>query len=107
MEAWKSSPVETKIAVVKKKDVPILKGEKIVWMIKDQCKYKLGRVIQVLKGDDGVDRSPRVKMEHGEFNRLVVKLAPVFYVYVSEIDSRVGEVGATPNQQQRQPDSKK
>ena len=35
--------------------------------------YKMGRVIQVFTGDDGVVRSARVKMAHGEFNRPVVK----------------------------------
>ena len=45
-----------------------------------------------------VVRSARVKMAHGELNRPVVKLAPVFYDGVSEIENRAGDVGATSNQ---------
>ena len=66
------------------------------------CEYKMGRVINVFKGDDGVVRSARVKVAHGEFNRPVVKLAPVFYDSVSEIEIRAGDVGAT-NEQKHEP----
>ena len=62
----------------------------------------MGRVIEFFKGDDGVVRSARVKMAHGEFNRPVVKLAQVFYDGVSEIKNRVGDVGAT-NELKREP----
>ena len=62
----------------------------------------MGRVNEGFKGDDGVVRSARVKMAHGEFNRPVVKLAPVFYDGVSEIKNRAGDVGAT-NEQKHEP----
>ena len=41
-------------------------------------------------------------MAHGEFNRPVVKLAPVFYDGVSEIENRAGDVSAT-NEQKHEP----
>jgi hypothetical protein len=34
-------------------------------------------------------------MAHGELKRPVVKLAPVFYDGVSEIENKAGDVGAT------------
>ena len=34
-------------------------------------------------------------MTHGEFNRRVVKLAPIFYDGVSEVKNRAGDVGTT------------
>ena len=37
-------------------------------------------------------------MAHGELNRPVMKLAPVLYDGVSEIENRAGDVGATSNQ---------
>ena len=52
-------------------------------------------------------RSARVKIKHGGLNRLVVKLAPVFYGGVSVIDNRAGDVGATSNQQPKPSDSKR
>ena len=39
--------------------------------------------------------SARVKMAHGELKRPVVKLAPVFYDGVSEIENRAGDFVAT------------
>ena len=36
-------------------------------------------------------------MSHGELNRPVVKLAPIFYDGVSEIENRVGDVSANSN----------
>ena len=71
-----------------------------MWMVDDsvnRCEYKMGRVNKIFKGDNGVVRSARVKMAHGEFNRPVVKLAPVFYDGVSEIKNRAGDVGASNN----------
>ena len=50
----------------------------------------MGRIIETFIGNDAVVRSTRVKMVHGELNRPVVKLAPVFYVGVSEIENRAG-----------------
>ena len=88
-----------------KEHVRNLKERKIVWMVVEsviRCEYKMGRVIKVFKGDDGVVQSARVKMAHGEFNRPVVKLAPIFYDVVSEIKNRVGNVGAT-NEQKHEP----
>ena len=61
--------------------VRILKEGQLVWMIDDslkRSKYKMGRVIQVFKGDDGVIQSARIKMAHGENNRSVLKLAHNF-----------------------------
>ena len=65
------------------------------------------RIIEIFTGNDGVVRSARVKMAHGELNRPVVKLAPVFYDGVSEIENRAGDVGATSNQLEKPLDSKK
>ncbi|XP_075241733.1 uncharacterized protein LOC142336705 [Convolutriloba macropyga] len=65
-----------------KEHVRNLKERKILWMVDDsvkRCEYKMGRFIKVFKNHDGVVQSARVKLAHGEFNRLVVKLAPVFY----------------------------
>ena len=67
-----------------------------------RCEYKMGRVIKVFKGDDGFVRSARVKMANGEFNRPVVKLAPVFYDGVSDIENSAGDVDAI-NEQQHEP----
>ena len=60
-----------------------------------RCQYKLGRIVEVFTGKDGVVRSARVKMSHGELKRPVVKLEPVFYDGVSEIENKAGDVGAT------------
>ena len=84
-----------------KEHVRNLKERELVWVVDDSLKrfeYKMGRVIKVLKGDDGVVRSARVKMAHRDFNRPVVKLAPVFYDGVSEMENRAGNVGATTEQ---------
>ena len=73
-----------------------------------RCEYKMGRVSKVFKGDEGVVHSARVKMAHGEFNRPVLKLEPVCYDGVSEIEKRAADVGATnerkpePSDQQKQ-----
>ena len=67
-----------------------------------RCEYKIGRVIKVFKGNDGVVRSARAKMAHIELHRPVVKLAPVTYDIVSEIENRAGDVGAT-NEQKHEP----
>ena len=72
-----------------------------MWLVDDsvkRCEYKLGRIVEIFTGNDGVVRSARVKMAHGELNRPVVKLARLFYYGVSEIKSRAGDVGATSNQ---------
>ena len=82
-----------------------LKERELVWMVDDsvkRCEQKMGRFIKVFKGDDGVVRSARVKMAHREFNRPVVKLAPVFYDGVSEIENRANDVGTT-NEQKHEP----
>ena len=95
--------MESEIKVVKRM---CTKSEKeLVWMVDDsvkRCECKMGRVIKVFKGDDGVVRSARVKMVHGEFNRPVVKLAPVFFDGVSEIENRAGDFGAN-NEQKHEP----
>ena len=87
-----------------------LKERELVWMVDysvKRCEYKMGRVIKVFKGDDGVVRSSRVKMAHGEFNRPVAKCAPVFYDGVSEIENRAGDVGATNEQKHDSSDQQK
>ena len=93
-----------------KEHVRNLKEGELVWLADDSvkpCEYKLGRIIEIFSGNDGVVRSARVKMAHGELNRPVVKLAPVFYDGVSEIKNRDGDVGATSNQLEKPSDSKK
>ena len=72
-----------------------------------RCEYTLGRINEIYTGNNDVVQSARVKMAHGELNRPVVKLAPVFYNGVSEIENRAGDVGATSNQQQKPSDNKK
>ena len=54
--------------------------------------------MEVFTGADGIVRSARVKISHGELKIPVVKLAPVFYDGVSEIGNRAGNVGATDTQ---------
>ena len=61
----------------------------------------MGQINEILTGNVGFVRSARVKMAHGELNRPVVKLAPVFYNVVSEIENRTGDVGTTSNQLQK------
>ena len=63
--------------------------------------------MEIFTGNDGVVRSARVKMAHGELNRPVVKLAPVFYDGVSEIENRAGDVGATSEQKHEPSDQQK
>ena len=87
-----------------------LKEVELVWLVDDsvkRCEYKLGRIIEIFTGNDGVVRSARVKMAHGELNRPVVKLAPVFYDGVSEIQNRAGVVGTTSNELEKPSDTKK
>ena len=87
-----------------------LKEGDLVWLVDDsvkRCEFKLGRIIEIYTGNDGVVRSAGVKMAHGELNRPVVKLAPVFYDGVSEIRNRASDVGATSNQLQKPSESKK
>ena len=91
-----------------KEHVRNLKEGELVWLVDDsRCDYKLGRIIEIFTGNDGVVRSARVKMAHGELNRPVVELAPVFYDGVSKIENRAGDVGATSNQLQKPSDNKK
>ena len=93
-----------------KEHVRNLKEGELVWLVDDsvkRCEYKLGRIIEICTGNDGVVRSARVKMSHGELNRPVVKLAPVFNDGVSEIENRTGNVGATSNELKKPSDSRK
>ena len=86
-----------------------LKQGELVWLVEDsvkRCDYKFGRIIEIFTGNDGVVRA-RVKMARGELNRPVVKLAPVFYDGVSEIENTAGDVGATSNELQKPSDRKK
>ena len=93
-----------------KEHVRNLKKGELVWLVDDsvkRCEYKFGQIIEIFTGKDGVVRSARVKMAHGELNRPVVNLAPVFYDGVSEIENRSDDVGATSNEPQKPSDSKK
>ena len=72
-----------------------------------RCEYNMRRVFKVFKGHHDVVRSARVKMAHGKFNRPVVKLSPVFYDGVSEIENRAGDVGATNEQKHKPSDQQK
>ena len=81
-----------------KEHVQNLKEGELVSLVDDsvkRCEYKLGQIIEIFTSNDGVLRSARVKMSHGEPNWTVVKLAPVFYDGVSEIENRAGNIGAT------------
>ena len=65
-----------------KKHVRNLKEDELVLLVDDcvkRCENKLGQIIGIFTGNDGVARSARVKRAHGELNRPVIKLAPVFY----------------------------
>ena len=78
-----------------------LKEGELVWLVDDslkRCEYKMGQIIEIYTGYDGVVRSARVKMAHGELYRPVVKRAPVFYDGVSQIENRASDVGPTANQ---------
>ena len=70
------------------------------------CEHKLGLIPEIFTGNDGVLRSERVKMSHWELNRPIVKLAPLFYDGVSEIENRAGDVSATSNLLQKPSHSK-
>ena len=86
------------------------KEGELVWQVHDtvkRCEYKLGRIVEIFTGNDGFVRLARVKMAHGELNRPVVNLAPVFYDAVSEIENRAGDVSATSNHLQKPSDSSK
>ena len=65
------------------------------WFFDTLWVWTVGRVIEIFTGNNGVVRSARVKMAHGELNQPVVKLAPVIYDVVSEIDNRTGDVSTT------------
>ena len=77
-----------------------------------QFEHKIGRLIEVFKGDNGVVRSARAKVVYGKFIRPVVKLAPVFYDGDQEIKNRKNDVelakalvGATSKDQKKPSDS--
>ena len=92
-----------------KKHVRKLKEGELVWLLDDslkRCEYKLGQLIEIYIGNNGVVRSARVEMAHGELDRPVVKLAPVFYDNVSEIENRAGDVGGTSKRLQKPADRK-
>ena len=60
-----------------------LKEGELVWLVDDsvkRCEYKLGRIIEIFTGNDGVVRPERVNMAHGELNRPVVKLRQYFTI---------------------------
>ena len=87
-----------------------LKEIEVVWLVGDsvkRCEYHWRRILEVSTVNDCVVQSARVKMEHGELNQPVVKIALVFYYGVSQIENRAGENGFTSNQQQEPSDSMK
>ena len=93
-----------------KEHVRNLKEGELVWLVDDsvkRCEYRLGRISEIFTGNDGVVRSARVKMAHGELSRPVVKLAPVFYDGVSEIEIRARDVDVTSYQLEKPSESKK
>ena len=52
-----------------KEHVRNLKEGELVWLVDEcveRCEYKLGRIIGIFNGNDGVARSARVKTAHGE-----------------------------------------
>ena len=53
------------------------------------------KIIQLSKINNRVLQSLRVKMAHGEFNRPLVKLEPVFYDGFFEIKNKASDNGAT------------
>ena len=66
-----------------KEHVRNLKEGELVWLVDDsvkRCEYKLGRIIEIFTGNDGVVRPERVNMAHGELNRPVVKLRQYFKI---------------------------
>ena len=68
-----------------------MKEGEFVWLVVDsvkRCEYKLGKILDIFTGNDGVVRSARVKMAHGELKPPVVKSAPVFYEGVPETQNR-------------------
>ena len=54
----------------------------------------MARVMEVYPGDDGVVRSAKIKTEHGELKRPIVKMATLFYECFWE-GNRAREVGAS------------
>ena len=87
LDTWISSTMEWEIKVVRR---TCMKSERKRFCVggrwfSEKMWNKMGRIIKVFKGDDGVVRWARVIMAHGQINRPVVKLAPVFYDGVSEI----------------------
>ena len=65
----------------------LYEGE-LEWLVDNSVKrweFKWGRILEIFTGNDEVVRSARVKMAHGELNRQIVSLAPVFYNGVAEI----------------------
>ena len=79
-----------------------------------QFEHKIGRLIEVFKGDKGVVRSARAKVVYGKFNRQVAKFPPVVYDGDQEIKSRENYVelakalvGATSKETQKPSDIQK
>ena len=78
---------------------PGLQEGQLVWLVEDSDKrgfYKMARVVHLTRGRDGIARSATVRTKDGEFQRPVVKLAPVLQpdndVFLTE--NRAGDVGA-------------
>ena len=52
-----------------KEHVLNMKERELEWLVDDsvkRCEYKLGRIIEIYSGDDGVVQSARVKIAHAE-----------------------------------------
>ena len=91
---------------LKKEEVRQLEVNDFVWIVDEYVKrahYKICRVLEVYRGNDGV-RSALVETEDGKLKRPVLKLAPMFYESVFREKNRAGNVGAS-HQQAKKLDS--
>ena len=62
-----------------KEEIRQLEVNDLIWIVDENVKrahYKMGRVLEVYHGSDGLVRSALVKTENGKLKRPVVKLAP-------------------------------
>ena len=90
MDSWIPSTMEPKVAVVKRTCAkperrPVSMTSR--WLCKTLW-IQTGKNVWDLHWQRRCCGSARVKMAHGELNRPVVMLAPVFYDAVSEVENR-------------------
>ena len=60
------------------------------WLVDDsvkRCEYKLEQTSEIFNGKESVLQSARVNMAHEQLNRCVVKIVPVYFNGVSEIEN--------------------